>query len=454
MTRRRFSAPRAALRLAGALVTLFLTGAALPAADGAFDTSWGGDGISPGYPDSNPRSAAVAPDGLFYFTGETSLPDISEFEYLRNESSGGSTWYACSMGVSLLDNFDIRKILFDEEGKMLFAGTATVFGTETVERAFIARLTGAPACTLDGTFSGAGWEYFDDAPYCDTEDCRLVDLELSNDATTRYIALLEAVQNILVSDYYLVGLTAAGNLDPNFGTGGFAPVTAANLGLLGGGTASLAVDAANRPYVFHSYYDPNANFDLDSALTRFFSDGDLDGSFGTAGSKFFAVNDSEDTIARSVAIGNDGRLGFAWQSIENSNSTVMALEPVSGATAGSAVASRDIRIVAFDDLGRLLTASDVLGGDGLEIGRRIVVFNSTLSPDPTFGVSGVRFVDIDYGSSNAADLPVDLQFPGGKPLVLIETAQTAGGNQAVLVRLESSLIFADGFEWGSTRFWN
>ena len=64
----------------------------------------------------------------------------------------------------------------------------------------------------------------------------------------------------------------------------------------------------------------------------------------------------------------------------------------------------------------------------------------------------MRFVDIDNGGGNT-ETPVDLQFPGGQPMVLAETDAEAGGKEAVLVRLENSLIFADGFEWGSTKFW-
>ena len=58
--------------------------------------------------------------------------------------------------------------------------------------------------------------------------------------------------NALRSDYYLVGLTAAGNLDANFSTDGFSPVTGPGLGLLAGGGAQLVVDRANRIYVLHS----------------------------------------------------------------------------------------------------------------------------------------------------------------------------------------------------------
>jgi hypothetical protein len=238
-------APKSALHFAACL----LAATTLSAGDGDLDPTWGGDGISFGLANTVPRASGVAPDQQLYLTGRTTLPDDSEFEWWRTENSGNG-WFGCNHGLPLLDNFDIREMLFDSSDRLLFAGTMTVFGTESVERAFVARFqtfAGGESCTLDTTFSGTGWEYFDDAPYCDTEDCRLIDIEESGDPTTRYVALLESVQNALLSDYYLLGLTASGNLDPNFGIGGIAPVTAPNLGVLSGGGAELVVDAANRP---------------------------------------------------------------------------------------------------------------------------------------------------------------------------------------------------------------
>ena len=309
----RFRLPAPEVRL---LATLLLFAGWAPftpaaAGDGDLDPSWGGDGISFGFGNSVPRASGVAPDQRLYFTGRTTLPDDSEFEWWRTGNSGNGQWWGCSHGLPLLDNFDIREVLFDSADRLLYAGTMTVFGTETVERAFVARFTSfttGESCTLDTTFSGAGWELFDDAPYCDTEDCRLIDIEESGDATTRYVALLEAVQNALLSNYYLVGLTAAGNLDPNFGSGGFAPVTAPNLGLLLGGGAELIVDAADRPSVLFSHFDPEGSFDVDTCLTRFQSDGDVDTTFMNAGTYFLSTQASEDTYPRALAIGNDGRI--------------------------------------------------------------------------------------------------------------------------------------------------
>lgn len=436
-------------------LALFALIPAVRASDGDLDPSWGGDGISSAFTFSLPRASGVAPDQQVYFTGNMTLPDDSEFDWWRSDNEGSGAWYGCNHALPLLDNFDIREVLFDSSDRLLFAGTMTVFGTETVERAFVARFetfSGGESCTLDSAFSGAGWEYFDDAPYCDTEDCRLIDIEESGDATTRYIALLESVQNTLLSNYYLVGLTASGNLDSNFGNGGYAPVTAPNLGVLSGGGAELVVDPANRPIVLHSFYDPNANFDLDIGLTRFLSGGALDSSFENAGTYFGAAADDEDSVARALAIGGDGRIGMGWFTTPGNHSIVRVFRNSSGSSVGSQLANRDLRALAFDGLGRLLTAADIVGSDGMEIGRRNVVFSSATGQDITFGVNGFRFVDLDAGGGNS-ETPVDIEAPGGRPLILVEADQNSGGKQAFLIRLENSLVFADGFEWGSTKFW-
>ena len=79
-----------------------------------------------------PRASGVAPDQQLYFTGSTTLPDDSEFEWWRDESSGDGQWSGNSQAIPFLDNFDIREVLFDSSDRLLFAGTMTAFGTETV----------------------------------------------------------------------------------------------------------------------------------------------------------------------------------------------------------------------------------------------------------------------------------------------------------------------------------
>lgn len=421
--------------------------------DGDLDPTWGGDGISADFGNSVPRTSAVAPDQQIYLTGQMTLPDLDELEWWLSDPFGAGQWDGCSNFIPFLDNFDLREAFYDSADRPLFAGTVTVFGTETVERAFVARKNAYPDCSLDSSFSGAGWEYFDDAPYCDTEDCRLIDIEETGDPTTRYVALLESVQNALLSKYFLIGLTAAGAPDPNFNGGNFLPVTATDGAAMHGDAAHLAVDRTNRPYVLYSFYDPDGNFDLDVALNRYLQTGaGLDGTFGTGGRQLIDAADAENTFARALAIGGDGRLGYGlW--CEDNFSKVRVFDAAMAVSGGEFLDQRKIGALAFDGLGRLLVASDLTSGDGMEIGRLIPQFGPVaLDPDADFGVAGVRFVDIDGGGANG-ERPVDIETPGGRPMILVDADQAVSGSQAYLVRLENSLIFADGFEWGSTKFW-
>ena len=438
------------MRTFGLLFAAALTAAApLHATDGALDLTWGGDGVSDGAYNSQPWAGAVDDRQRYWLTGDIGTLDRTEIETRTNINEGGGFWEGCINGVAFLDNFVLRQAIFDSANRLLLAGVTTVFGTETTERAFIARFTAADPCIFDTTFSGAGWEYFDLPSFCDTEDCRLVDLAESAVPTTRYVALLESVVNALRSNYYLVGLTAAGNLDPNFSTDGFAPVTGPGLGLLAGGGAKLVVDAANRIYVLHSFYDPVVALDLDTAFTRFQSNGALDTTFGDSGSNVIASSDSEDTLPRAFAIGPDGRMALAYYNLTTSSSMLAALQVATGSGIGLPEAGRDVKALAFDGLGRLLYTYDLPSGDGMGAERHLVNFGSGMPADPAFTP---LVLDIDDGG-NTAERPVDIATPAGRPMILVDVDQIGGGNRATLVRLENSLVFADGFEWGSTKFW-
>ena len=443
-------APRSALLLAAAL----FTAATLSAGDGDLDPAWGGDGISSSFGNSVPRASGVAPDQQLYFTGNTTLPDDSEFEWYRTDNSGGGQWSGESNAIPFLDNFDILEVLFDSSDRLLFAGTTTVFGTETVQRAFVARFesfTDGESGTLDTAFSGAGWAIFDDAPYCDTEDCRLIDIEESRDATTKYIALLERVTGVVTADYFLVGLTAAGALDTNFGIDGLAYVPAPEFALTGGG-ADLVVDSQNRAYVHLSFFDPAASGDLDTVLARFASDGDLDPTFPGGGLLLIDTGDALDSVSGALAIGSDERVGVAALRLDGDNSFVRVFDPTFTLSAQTTVSPAHVGALAFDGLGRLLYGWDSAVGDGAGLGRLLVQFGVGLDSDDTFGQGGSRFFDIDAGSANG-ETPLDIEFPAGRPLLLVEADQAGSGKQTNLVRFENALVFADGFEWGSTKFW-
>jgi hypothetical protein len=449
MRRPRPFLPRIPLLLALLLGPGLAGSASLRALDGELDPDWSGDGLLSYFLSFAPRAWAVPESQTPHFTGRQ-LSDDSELIMIHDTGSGGGSWYACGGGISLLDHFEILETLIDSSGRVLLAGSMTVFGTETVERAFVARFTSAESCNFDSNFSGAGWEYFDDAPFCDIEDCRLIDIDESRDATTRYVALLESVQNSLLSDYYMVGLTASGDPDPNFGNGGFWRLQAVNFGVSAGGGAELVVDAANRIYVLHSYFDSDASFDMDTGLTRFLSNGHLDVSFQSAGTCFAAVADADDTVPRALAIGSDGRLAFGIFNEIGNEGTLIGLHPSTSQLLNMTQSPLEPRALAFDGLGRLLYAYDFPSGDGMGVNRFLALFDQGFwSGDPAFDS---LYLDIDEGTTHG-EFPVDIETPAGRPMVLVDSDRDGGGRQPFLVRLQNDLIFADGFEWGSAKFW-
>ena len=149
--------PHSALTLVAAFL-LCLAAAPVVATDGVLDPTWGGDGVSDGYPNSRPWAGAVDDRQRYLLTGDIGTLDRTEIETVTNITDGGGIWEGCINGVAFLDNFVLRQAIFDSANRLLLAGVTTVFGTETVERAFIARFTAADPCTFDTTFSGAGWE--------------------------------------------------------------------------------------------------------------------------------------------------------------------------------------------------------------------------------------------------------------------------------------------------------
>jgi hypothetical protein len=121
-------------------------------------------------------------------------------------------------------------------------------------------------------------------------------------------------------------------------------------------------------------------------------------------------------------------------------------------SAQTTVSSANVEALAFDGLGRLLYGWDSAVGDGAGLGRLLVQFGFGLESDVTFGQGGSRLFDIDAGGANG-ETPLDIEFPAGRPLLLVEADQAGSGKQTNLVRFENALVFADSFEWGSTKFW-
>ena len=164
------------------------------------------------------------------------------------------------------------------------------------------------------------------------------------------------------------------------------------------------------------------------------------------------TGDALDSVSGALAIGSDDRVAVAALRLEDASTFVRVFDRTFALSAQTTVTPAGVQALAFDGLGRLLYAWDNASGDGAGLGRLLVQFGSGLVADSNFGQGGSRFFDIDAGGANG-ELPLDVETPGGRPLILVAADQASSGKQANLVRFENALIFADGFEWGSTKFW-
>ncbi|MGE0641848.1 MAG: hypothetical protein AB7G12_04835 [Thermoanaerobaculia bacterium] len=454
--------------LFGVAVAALVWGLSQPAyaGDGDFDQDWGVGGIGAGYTNFRVEAATATRTGAAAFLG-ADLSDVDEISAIWGEEPGVGAWSSCcgwEFGVPFLERFETRAVMVDREGRALFAGAAGFFPTGAVDRAFVGRSTaaanGLPFGPFDTSFSGSGWAFFDDATFCDTESCRFVDIAETDAGSPRYILLLERTVGGLAADYYLVGLAANGDLDTSFGASGYRQVAAANLGQTAVSRAQLEVDAAGRSYVLHGFFDPDDAGDVDVGLTRFTAGGSLDATWGSAGT-FFVDEDEVPAIANvpgALALGPAGQIVFGWTRLTpplEGGVRVFASGATGAATIGTGFSDSWIRTLLVDGLGRILATRDV-GADGFRVDRLLTLFPGGIVHDNSFGTVGSRFVDVDHAGGNGDDTPVALVVEGGDYYVFVDADGSAAEDEHVVVpvRLLGSLLFADGFEWGSTHFWS
>lgn len=440
--------------------------AAAHAADGDLDPTWGVGGIGAGNTRFRVTTATATGRGAAAFLG-ADLADPTAMSAFWAEEPGTGQWANCcgwEFDVPFLERFEARTVIFDREGRALFAGAVGLFPTGTVDRAFVGRAQadakGSAFGSFDDSFAGVGWAFFDDATFCDTESCRFVDIAETDAGSPRYVLLLERTVGGISADYYLVGLEANGDLATAFGAGGYRKVEAANLGQTIVSAAQLEVDTAGRSYVLHGFIDPDDGADFDAGLTRFDTGGDLDPTWGDAGTYLVDGIDSPPIAAvpGALAIGPASEIVLGWNRL-----TPPALGIVrvfaSGAPGASTIATEmsasEIRALAVDGLGRIVVARDT-GADGFRVDRFFALFPGGVVGDNSFGTTGSRFVDVDHPGGNGDETVVALVVEGGDYYVFADADGSVAEDEhvAVPVRLVGSLLFADGFESQSSRFWS
>ncbi|MEO8195997.1 MAG: hypothetical protein ABI689_04675 [Thermoanaerobaculia bacterium] len=436
------------------------------AADGDLDPTWGVGGIGAGWTNFRVTVATATGVGAAAFLG-ANLADPTDMTAIWGEEPGLGSWSGCcgwEFDVPFLERFEARAVLVDRDGRALFAGAIGLFPTGTVDRAFVGRSTasanGSPFGPFDDSFSGSGWEFFDDAAFCDTESCRFVDIAETDSGSPRYVLLLERTVGGISADYYLVGLEANGNLATGFGVGGYRQIAAANIGQTIVSWAQLEVDTAGRSYVLHAFIDPDDPGDFDAGLTRFDAGGDLDPTWGDAGTFLIDGIDSPPIAASpgALAIGPAGQIVLGWNRLtppELGIVRVFASGAPGASTIATGLSASQIRALSVDGLGRIVVARDT-GADGFRVDRFLALFPGGVVGDNSFGTAGSRFVDVDHPNGNGDEDVVALVVEGGDYYVFADADGSPAEDDHVVVpvRLSGSLLFADGFESQSNRFWS
>jgi len=346
--------------------------------------------------------------------------------------------------------------IVDGSGRLVVVGALNLAGDDQ-DHGIVARfLLDQDGCVPDDAFHSYGWEMLDAVGGCASNDCVVEDVLEVRPATgavtsPKLLLLLRRPVNLLVARFFLVRLNGSGSLDTSFGDGGSLEIADDALGSLG--RAALAVDGQGRPYVAVSNYDPDQGLDVDVWALRYQADGSgLDPSFGTGGMLRVAASqgfDNSDDLVRAVAVTDDNSLivsywGSAMQyaaayTKTTSGPTLIFVD--SGTTAAPALVTQgNRRFIAVRE-----TAVD---------GFR--VYRTQLGPDlwggdPSFNGSGHIDFDVDLGGSGSETVE-HVRLWHGRPVYAGKAAKD-GGTTGFLLLSESSYVFADGFEGGTTAYW-
>jgi hypothetical protein len=457
-----------AVALAAAMVLASLPSAA---ADGDLDTGFAGDGsdswaiVHDFFEWDVATHAVVAGDDELFLVATRSL--VGDHLAIRAWDADGETIddLACEQSTGQIFPFGVASrglaAGLSDSGQLLVAGTLAFQGSEETDRAFIARFDlDAGGCALDTEFATAGFAYFDDFSFCDTESCSVLALAQIRRPTlavtaTRIILLVRSEVSGPKGRLFLVGLTAAGAVDPGFDGNGVLEILATGTdGFYG--EAHLALDARGRIYVLATPFKEGGVTDTDLYLFRYLPGGGLDDDFSGDGVLPLVQSNSTDSTADDLRVASDGTVLASGGTITGTISFVRAISTDGGAGATLVESLRPAQIVTQGD-GLLVTSAELLpeAGDGLRTHRREFATTGTFPLDPSWGSGGTADHDFDYEPGESeADQPRHLELWAGRPVIV---GGASGGGTAEItfaMRLESRYLFADGFEQGRASLWS
>lgn len=261
------------------------------------------------------------------------------------------------------------------------------------------------------------------------------------------------------SDFVLFRWNETGTLDDSFGTGGRVTTDfAGDTSYPSDNGRALAVQTDGRILVVGSSYQGNDRRG-DFAVARYNTDGTLDASFGAGGKVTTDVNSTWD-YGSSLVIQPDGRILVAGHAVvEETGKDSLALvrydangslDPTFGVggklvtnIGGSNLYTPDGYpwALALQPDGRFVVGGTIqTDATGLDLA--LVRFNADGSFDTSFGVGGIRHVDLDGGDDSLSALVVQ---PDGRILVTGWAYSSLYGGANVLTRFLSDGNFDSSF---------
>lgn len=458
----RYPSFRVAIVLALACAPLLSPASTLFAADGALDPTFSTDGmLTRGYPLAGPaadvRLAVEAGGGLLTST----RLDSTTVGLVRYEANGDADIGFGNLGGRSLA-LRTQAVTWDDLPgiHILASGKFLVVGSEIGEQTFaprIARLTAGG--DLDPTFGGDGYVDVTGLPGTPSVDRDYEILASAIDSQGRI--LVAGSCNLCPAnvdrDAWVLRLLADGTPDPGFGAGGWAIFDPT-----GGGddAVELEVDAHDRVLVRGWGTVPGTQ----PYVARLATNGALDGGWGAGGVSLLSPIDigySPEAMAWDPATGGV----VLAHSAPTVNGRPTGLARVTGAglydpTFGDA-GFVDLSIydegtylydVKLQSDGKIVAVGRI-DGNGAQLGGFFLartLADGTL--DTTFDGNGVKRVEFDR-TTNALDEAYVAGLSGGRLVVAGRSTAILPEDQFALLRTESDLVFADGFERGTTGGW-
>ncbi len=422
------------------------------------------------------RAVAVQPDGRIVLFGDATTGTDSVTACLARFLPGGSLDFDFGNEGRVVNPLGLvldtvgAAVHALPDGKLLVAGTLDISGGDT--DVFVARLLANGS--LDPTFNnGSGWiqVWFDlGGSLADAATA------LAVDAAGRIVVAGHAATAAHGFDFALLRLTAAGELDPAFSGDGRLAVDLG--GAVSDRAYALALDPFGR-IVAAGASEHGASGD-DLALLRVTAAGEIDGTFGSGGAFILwqSGGGTDDDVARALAVQPDGGILVAGETATGTghwNWQLARLLPdgegldtafLGGLFDGNFLCG-DCPI--WDD--RDAAHGLALQGDGRVVfaGSGYLTSSGTVDfgvarrttwgwPDPAFAPAtgyGTRTFDLHYGVGGFADGSLAMALAHDGRIVVAGWAEWNGADtDFAWARFDSSYLFADGFEWGDTSRWS